>query len=38
MPAIALASVGMTWLLSSAAAIDARHRTNPRRHDMAALL
>ncbi len=26
----------MTWLLNSAAAIDARHHTYPRRHDMAA--
>ena len=34
--AAAHASVGMTWLLNSAAAIDARHRASPRRHDMAA--
>ena len=34
--AIAHASVGMTWLLNSAAAIDARHHTYPRRHDLAA--
>ena len=34
--AIAHASVGMTWLLNSAAAIDARRRTCPRWHDMAA--
>ena len=34
--AIAHASVGMTWLLNSAAAIDARHHTYPRRHGMAA--
>jgi hypothetical protein len=26
----------MTWLLNSAAAIDARHHTYPRRHDLAA--
>jgi hypothetical protein len=26
----------MTWLLNSAAAIDARHHTYPRRHGMAA--
>ena len=27
---------GLTWLLNSVAAIDARHHTYPRRHDMAA--
>ena len=37
MPAIAQASVGMTWLLNSAAAIDARQRASQRRHDMAAV-
>ena len=36
MPAIAHASVGMTWLLNSAAAIDARQRVSQCRHDMAA--
>jgi len=36
MPAIAKAGVGMTWLLNSAAATDARQRTSQRRHDMAA--
>ena len=35
--AAAHASVGMTWLLNSAAATDARHRTSPCRHDMAIL-
>ncbi len=35
MPAIAKAGVGMTWLLNSAAATDARHHTCQRRHDMA---
>ena len=34
--AIAHASVGMTWLLNSAAATDARRRTCPCWHDMAA--
>ena len=34
--AAAHASVGMTWLLNSAAVRDARRRTYPRRHDMAA--
>ena len=34
--AVAHASVGMTWLLNSAAAIDARHHIYPRRHDMGA--
>ena len=34
--AIAHASVGMTWLLNSAAVIDARRRTCPCWHDMAA--
>ncbi len=34
--AVAHASVGMTWLLNSAAAIDARQRTCQRRHDMVA--
>ncbi len=34
--AIAHASVGMTWLLNSAAATDASRRTCPCWHDMAA--
>ena len=34
--ATAHASVGMTWLLNPAAAIDARQRTSLCRHDMAA--
>ena len=39
MPAIAQASVGMTWLLNSAASTDARRRTRPCPcwHDMAAV-
>ena len=36
MPAIAQSSVGMTWLLNFAAAIDARQRAGLRRNDMAA--
>ena len=35
-PCAAQASVGMTWLLNSAAAIDARQRAGKRLHDLAA--
>ncbi len=36
--AAAHASAGMTWLLNSATATDARQRTGPCWHDMAAEL